>query len=63
MSGIILIADKLRTNILIVFISAILIKTEGSERNREGNHLVPDNTERYKGTEGQSCNVSKETKN
>ena len=35
-SGIILIADKLRTNILIVFISAILIKTEGLEQNRQG---------------------------
>jgi len=40
-SGIILIADKLRTNILIVFISAILIKTEGLEQNRErGNDFV-----------------------
>jgi len=34
------IADKLCTYILNVFISAILIKTEGSEQNREGNYLV-----------------------
>jgi hypothetical protein len=39
-SDIIHIADKLRTNILIVFISAILIKTEGLEQNRRGNDFV-----------------------